>query len=136
MEKSLEIEPQQPNALTNLGVLDLQAGNGVGFVSQFLKSIRVDPRDHELPGMLAAFLYRLALVEEADDFRGRVLALAPTSSIAYRLALLRAVTNGDTQAAVASARRAIEDNIDDRNYAYTDAVRYLYEKRAASGHGR
>ncbi len=125
LEKSLEIEPLQPNAYTNLGTISLQLGDGVGFVQQFLNAINVDPRDHELPGILAAFLYQLGLVDEADDFRARVQALAPTSAIGYRIELLRAISLGDEAASVASARRAIEDDVDDRLLAYNGAVRHL-----------
>ncbi len=128
LEKSLEIEPEQPNAYTNLGTISLHFGDGIGFVTQFLKAIRVDPKDHELPGMLADFLYKLGLVEIGDDFTDRVLALAPTSEIAYQLELSRAIATGDDEAGIASARRAIADNIEDRRGSYVGAVRYLLRK--------
>lgn len=133
LEKSLQIEPAQPNAYTNLGILSLQTGDGVGFVTQFLTAIRVDPRDHELPGILSAFLYQLGLVDEADDFRDRVGSLAPTSSIAYRLALLRAISIGDMETSIASARRAINDDIQNRHFAFTGAVSYLLRNAARRG---
>lgn len=130
LEKSLEIEPAQPNAYTNLGILGLQAGDGVEFVRQFIDAIAVDPKDHELPGVLAGFLYELGLVDEGDDFRSRVLALAPTSEIAYRLALLRAINVGDRAAGEHSARMAVEDNIDNRRFGYAGAVQYLMRNAA------
>lgn len=133
LEKSLEIEPAQPNAHTYLAVIDLQSGDGVGYVSRFLKSIRVDPRDHELPGVLAAFLYRLGLIEIADDFRARVLALSPTSEIAYQLELLRAIAANDEVASISSARRAIEDDIEERRFSYAGAVQYLLRKAVSDG---
>jgi TolB-like protein/tetratricopeptide (TPR) repeat protein len=133
LEESLEIEPSQPNAYTNLGTLSLQSGDGVGFVTQFLNSLKVDPRDHELPGILAAFLYRLGLIDEADDFRDRVQTLAPTSGIAYRLELLRAISIGDTEASIASARRAIEDDVENRSFAFGGAVRHLMRTAARNG---
>ena len=60
-------------------MLSLQDGDGVGMAKAMTQAINVDPKDHELPGMLAEFLYRLGLIEIADAFRERVLALAPTS---------------------------------------------------------
>jgi TolB-like protein/tetratricopeptide (TPR) repeat protein len=125
LEKSLEIEPAQPNAYSNLGLLSLQSGDGVDFVTQILNSLRVDPRDHELPGMLAAFLYQLGLVEEADDFRDRVLALAPTSAIAYRVEMLRAIAIGDEVGSIATAQSAIEADIEDRRFAFVGAIQHL-----------
>lgn len=133
LEKSLEIEPGQPNAYTNLGTISLQAGDGLDFVKQFLNAIHIDPRDHELPGILAGFLYQLGLVDEADDFRSRVLALAPTSEIAYRIEMLRAISIGDLEAAESSARRALEDDIEDRRFAYAGAVQLLMRAAAADG---
>jgi len=133
LEKSLEIEPAQPNAYANLAGLSLQAGDGVGYLQQFLKANEVDPADFELPGIIAAFLYELGLVEEGDDFRSRVMAIAPTSEIAYRIELLRAISNGDEQASIASARRAIEDDIDDRRFAYVGAVQHLLRVAARQG---
>jgi TolB-like protein/tetratricopeptide (TPR) repeat protein len=133
LEKSLEIEPAQPNAYTNLGRLVLQSGDGVGFVRNFLSAIRVDPKDHELPGILAGFLYQLGLVEEGDDFRSRVLALAPTSDIAYRIELLRAISVDDHAAAESSARQSLQDDIENRQFAYAGAVQYLMIKAAGDG---
>ena len=125
LERSLELEPAQPNAYTNLGMLSLAEGDGVGFAGYFLKAVAVDPKDHELPGILAMFLYELGIIEVADEFRQRVLALSPTSSIAYQLELARAKALGDTEASVAVARRAIEADIDDRRFAFGSAVQHL-----------
>lgn len=125
LERSLELEPAQPNAYTNLGVISLQDGDGVGFASHFIKAVAVDPKDHELPGMLALFLYELGIVEVADEFRRRVLALSPTSTVAYQLEMARAKAVGDTDASVAAARRAVEDNIENRRFAFGSAVRHL-----------
>lgn len=125
LEKSLQIEPEQPNAYANLAGLSLLEGDGVSFLQYFLKAIEVDPKDHELPGIVAGFLYNLRLIEEGDDFRDRVLAIAPTSEIAYQLELARAINTDDDEAALASARRAIEDDIPDRRFSYGGAVQYL-----------
>ena len=133
LEKSLEIEPAQPNAYVYLAIISLQAGDGVDYVAQFIKSVQVDPRDHELPGVLADFLYRLGLVEIADDFRARVLALAPTSEVAYRIEMLRAMAVGDEDASIASARRAIEDNITERRFSYGGAIQHLLRTAIRNG---
>ncbi len=133
LERSLEIEPAQPNAYTNLGVMSLQDGDGVGFVTQVLKAINVDPKDHELPGILAGFLYHLGLVEIADEFRDRVLALAPTSAIAYQIEMLRAIAIGDEIGSVASAQSAIEDDIEERRASFSGAVRHLLRTSLRQG---
>lgn len=133
LRKSLDIEPLQPNAYLRLARAALQTGDGVEYLRQMLEAMGVDPRDHEIPGFIAAFLYQYGFVEEGDDFRNRVLAIAPTSEIAYRIELLRAQSLGDEDATVAAARRAIEDGIDDRQFAYAGAVQYLMRAAASRG---
>lgn len=133
LNKSLEIEPTQPNALANLAGISIQTGDGLGYLQKFIKAVEVDPADFELPGIIANFLYQLELVDEADDFRRRVQAIAPTSEIAYRLELLRAIALEDEEASIASARRAIEDDVADRRFAYGGAAQYLLRRAAARG---
>jgi hypothetical protein len=72
-------------------------------------------------------------VEEGDDFRDRVLAIAPTSEIAYQIEMLRAISIGDEVGSVASARRAIEDDIDDRRFSFGGAVQHLLRVAAKNG---
>jgi hypothetical protein len=80
--------------------------------------------------MLAVFLYQLGLVEEADDFRNRVLALAPTSAIAYRVEMLRAIAIGDEVGSIATAQSAIEADIENRRFAFVGAVQHLLRAAA------
>ena len=108
LQASLDIEPQQPNAYLRLAAIALKSGDGVDYLQQGLKAMEVDSRDHEIPGFIAQFLYQLGLVEEADEFRKRVFAIAPTSGVAYRIDLLRAISTKDEDAGLAAARRAIE----------------------------
>ena len=133
LRKSLEIEPAQPNVYANLGNLRLEDGDAVGYLQMYLAAMKVDPMDHELPGLIAVFLYELGLIEEGDDFRNRVMAIAPTSEIAYQIELLRAINIGDEIASVASARRAIEDDINDRRFSYGGAVQHLLRVAARRG---
>lgn len=133
IKRSLELEPAQPNAWVNLARVSQQAGDGLEYLQLFLKAIEVDPVDHELPGMIAGFLYSLELVEEGDDFRNRVMAIAPTSEIAYRIELQRAIAVGDLEASVASARRAVEADLSDRRYGFGGAAQHLLRVAAATG---
>jgi len=133
LRRSLQIEPVQPNAYLNLAFSGFQDGDGVEIMRQLLKALEVDPKDHEIPGMIAAFLYNLRLIEEGDDFRDRVLAIAPTSSVAYQVELSRAINTDDAEAGLISARRAIEDDIDDRQQSYVSAVRYLLREAVSRG---
>ena len=133
IETSLKLEPAQPNAWVNLARISQQAGDGLEYLQLFLEAVEVDPVDHELPGMIAGFLYDLELVDEGDDFRNRVMAIAPTSEVAYRIDLQRAKATGDLEASIASARRAIEDDVSDRRFAFGGAAQYLLRVAAMKG---
>jgi len=133
LEKSLEIEPAQPNAYVSLADIARHEGDAVGYVQYALKAIEVDPSDHELHGVLAEFLYQLGLVEEGDDFRDRVMAIAPTSEAAYRINLLRAISLEDVDASIAAARSAVENDVENRRFAFGGAVQYLLWIAARSG---
>ena len=133
LERSLELEPKQPNAYSYLGTIALQSGDGVTVVQQMMKAIAVDPEDHELPGMLALFLYQLELADIADDFRKRVRNLAPTSPVAYQIELARARSLGDLEGSVAAARRIIEDDVEDRRFAFGGAVQHLVRAAVQTG---
>jgi len=131
--KALELEPRQPNALISLAELDSRAGNGVAYLQYMLTALAVNPQDHGIPGWIAVFLYRLGLVEEGDDFRDQVLAIAPTSVIAYQIELARGIATGDEAASIASAPRAVDDDIENRQFAYGSAVRHLLRRALING---
>lgn len=133
LERALEIEPLQPNAYWYLGQISLQEGDGVAYAKNLLKALEVDPKDHELPAILAMFLYQLGLTEQGDDLRDRVLALAPTSEVAYRIELLRAVATGDDDSGISNARQTIVDNVDNRRFGYGGAVQYLLRHAIRDG---
>lgn len=133
LQTSLDIEPLQPNAYLQLGIIALNSGDGVDYLQQSLKAMEVDSRDHEIPGFIAAFLYSLGLIEEADDFRDRVLAIAPTSAIAFRIELLHAISTGDDAEGLRVARDAIENDIENRQFAFGGAVQYLLRAAVRNG---
>ena len=125
LNRSLELEPNQPNAHVQLAMVAMQTGGGVEYVRQMLEAMRDDPRDAEMPAYIAGFLYRLELIEQADDFHSLVDSAAPTSDLAYLLDLLRGVATEDSEAVLAAARRAIEDDIGTRGMAFQLAVEHL-----------
>jgi TolB-like protein/lipopolysaccharide biosynthesis regulator YciM len=133
LEKSLEIQPTQPNAHVTLAFSGFQTGDGIDIMRRLLKAIEIDPKDHELPGMVANFLYNLRLIEEGDDFRDRVMAIAPTSAVAYQVELSRAISTGDVEAGLDAARGAVENDVENRQNSYISAVQYLLRDAVRRG---
>jgi TolB-like protein len=125
LNRSLELEPTQSNAHAKLANIAMLTGDGVEYTRQMLEAMRDDPRDHEMPAYLAAFLYRLELVDQADDFHRLVDSAAPTSDLAYLLDILRGIATEDPDTTYDAARRAIEDDVGNRGLAFMTAVEHL-----------
>jgi hypothetical protein len=62
-----------------------------------------------------------------------VLAIAPTSAIAFRIELLRAISTGDDAEGLRVARDAIENDIENRQFAFGGAVQYLLRAAVRNG---
>ncbi len=60
-------------------------------------------------------------------------AIAPTSDAVYYLELLRAIALGDETASMDAARRAIEDDVDNRMFAFGGAVQHMLNRAADDG---
>ena len=133
LKTSLEIEPRQPNAYMHLARVSARTGDTVDIVRHMLKAFELDPSDHELPGAIATFLYELRLIEEGDDFRDLVDAIAPTSDMSYRLALWRTIAVDDVAESVVVAKRIVEGDVGDRQAVFSEAVRVLMNSAAAEG---
>ena len=124
-ERSLELEPLQPAIYRVLGSMSRNSGDGIGYLENALKASEVDTKDLELPGQIALYLYPLGLIDWGDHYQNRVRVIAPNSTIARVLELVRAINVGDEDASVAIARGMIEDDIDDRQVAWLRAASHL-----------
>lgn len=120
--RALEIQPVYPHAQSAVATAEREMGDGVGWLDNYLKTMEMDPKDHEIPGHIAVFLYDLQLPEFAENYRSRVLSIAPSSPAAYALNMMHARAVGTVDDARRAAERAIEDDVDDRLNAYSDAA--------------
>ncbi len=123
--RSLELEPAQPNAHGMLGEIARATGDGVDALRQDLMAIKVDPEDHEIPALVAQYLYELGLIVDGDRFRARVHAIAPTSEIARQTELIRSINADEADASLALARRIVEEDVGNRQGGWVTAAQYL-----------
>jgi predicted Zn-dependent protease len=123
--RSLELEPSQPNAYDMLGQIAARTGDGLGSLKMSLKALEVDPKDHELPAIIAQELYELGLIDEGDRFRARVRAIAPTSEGAMQTELLRSINADSEEASLLLARQIVETLTVNRQGVWTDAAEYV-----------
>jgi len=138
LNRSLEINPNQPNVHGRLARSYSMEGDGLGTVKSNLDAIALDPRDQELASGLGIFLYRLGLFEEADEFRDRAVLLAPNSPSARHVQLEAAKARQDSEASDSIARSMIADDIDERHgsyivAAYTVMTNAIAREDAAAG---
>lgn len=121
-KRSLEISPNQPNVHGQLARISNDEGDGVAAVSSILESMKVDPKDHEIAALLAAFLYLLGLPEDGDYYRDRAVLIAPGSPTARMAMLHGMLAHDDRDASDELARSMVADNIDARHGSYFMAV--------------
>jgi len=133
IERSLELNPDQPNAYGELVRIKAAMGDGVGVFDNSFKAMEVDSQDHEWPSTTARLLYRFDLVEEGDTFRDRAMLMAPNSPTARHANLSRALAVGDQEKGLELARSMIMDNIEDRHDAYFDAVFTMLQQAVQNG---
>ena len=131
--RSLELEPLQPNVYSRIADVFWEKGDLVGFLDSYIKSSEIDTKDQELPAEIARALYQLRLVEEGDEYRNRVLAIAPTSPVAYMVNVYRAEALGDFKLADEIARSAIVDDIQERQSSYFKAFQVVTDTAVAQG---
>jgi len=124
-ERSLELESAQPAVYRVLAAMSRGAGDGISYLENALKASEVDSKDLELPGQIALHLYALGLIDQGDNYQNRVRVIAPNSTMARVLELVRTINVGDEDESVAIARGMIEDDIDDRQVAWLRAVGHL-----------
>lgn len=111
LERSLELEPNQPLALDTLSVVALSTGDAVTHVRLGIQAFKIDPQDPELPGGRAALLYSLGLREQGEKFHADVTNIAPTSRDARELEMYEAVRFGSRELQNEVARKMIEDEV-------------------------
>ena len=123
--RSLEIEPQQPNAVSTLAQVFRATGDAVGFIHQVQKATAMDPLDFEQPYAIAELLYELELFDEGDRFKSQVLAIAPNSPAAHTLQIIRAIRADNEAESLAVARQLIKNDTDNRRRAWIRSFRHL-----------
>jgi TolB-like protein/Flp pilus assembly protein TadD len=126
LNRSLKIDPDQPYPYQILAFVDQATGDTTGFVRNYLRAIELDPQDYGYAARLANFLYYLGLDQEGDHFRDRSIAIAPTSSHARRMELVREVRFGAPENSLALARQMLEDRVDTHSSAWEEAAFELF----------
>ncbi|HEX3122382.1 MAG TPA: hypothetical protein VHQ21_03705, partial [Rhodanobacteraceae bacterium] len=74
---ALELDPQQPNALGALAEVALATGNNADAVVWYMAAHRLDPKDHEIPTLIAETLANLGEFDAADAWIAEALRIAP-----------------------------------------------------------
>jgi tetratricopeptide (TPR) repeat protein len=76
-ERAVELEPDEPLYLFNLGWISWRAGKGSEALRWFREAVRLDPEDAEAHLFLSAAAAAQALPDESNEERELALALSP-----------------------------------------------------------
>ena len=121
-ERSLELNADQPNSIADIGDAKAGLGDYAALVEAYLSAGDVDSQDHELPAVMAVALYKLGMIESADQLLNRARSIAPTSSTVQMAELWRAYSYGNDDEAFSLARSMIDADTSGRHFAFQDAV--------------
>ena len=121
-ERSIDLNPDQPNSHDFLGQSKFSLGDAIGGLESTLRAIEIDSKDPELTVWMAGYLYAFGLIEEGDVYRDRTALIAPNNASSRLADLYQATALGDVSLADELARSMVEDNIEERWGTYVDAV--------------
>src|SRR6185369_5262242 len=74
---AMELDPQQPGAAGALAEIAKNTGDGAGQVVWGMAAHRIDPKDHEIPTMIATGLAYMGEFDAADAWIAEALRIAP-----------------------------------------------------------
>jgi len=101
--RSIELDPQQPNAYGALAEVALKTGANADAIVLYMTSHRLDPKDHEIPTLIAEGLANLGEYDAADAWIGEALRIAPGHIYPQSRATEVPFLRGDMKAALDSS---------------------------------
>jgi len=122
LERSLELNPAQPNVLADIGDAKAGMGDAAGFIDGYIRASVVDSQDHELSATVANYLYAFDLTEEGDEFLNRARAVSPTSPATRQAELIRSYVMDDMDRTAELIRSMIRDDIANRQGSYSRTI--------------
>jgi len=102
-KRAIELDPQQPNAYGALAEVALKTGANADSIVWYMTAHRVDPKDHEIPTLIAEGLANLGEYDAADAWIAEALRIAPGHIYPQARATEVTFVRGDMKAALDSA---------------------------------
>jgi TolB-like protein/cytochrome c-type biogenesis protein CcmH/NrfG len=96
--RAVELDPQQPNAYGALAEAALGTGNNADAIASYMTAHRIDPKDHEIPTLIAEQLASLDEFNAADAWIAEALRIAPGHLFPESRATEVAFLRGDMKA--------------------------------------
>jgi len=103
--RAIELDPQQPNASGALAEVALATGNNADAVVWYMAAHRLDPKDHEIPTLIAETLANLGEFDAADAWIAESLRIAPGHIYPQSRATEVTFLRGDMEAALEDSLR-------------------------------
>ncbi|HSE12334.1 MAG TPA: tetratricopeptide repeat protein [Rudaea sp.] len=96
--RALELDPKQPNAYGAMAQAALGTGDNVDAIASYMTARRIDPKDHEIPTLIAEQLANLGEFDAAEAWIAEALRIAPGHVYPESRAIEVAFLRGDMQA--------------------------------------
>jgi tetratricopeptide (TPR) repeat protein len=129
-ERVRELAPEMPGGWYSGGMVALQQEDYASYVPLMLRSMEIDPNDHELLLKFADALLVLGLLEEAEPWHQRAIRLAPNAPSTRRFALDRYWARSEYEEMRDHAEEMLLDQVENRWGADTAAASYyVYSQR-------
>jgi TolB-like protein/DNA-binding winged helix-turn-helix (wHTH) protein/Tfp pilus assembly protein PilF len=109
-----ELAPGMAGGYSSGGTVAKADRDYEAYVALMMRSMELDPGDHELALRFAGTLYSLGLVEEAEPWFQRGLELAPDAAATMRFALERDWLLGNFTAVRDRAKAMLENDVENR----------------------
>ena len=119
--RATELNPRNPNLLWHLGTVHWMRKQFAKWFAMCRKAMDLDPLDAELPAGWSIFLRWFGLIDEADKYLKRAVAIAPDNAFVRQAELDRALLHDQAQARDLSEALLRED-IEDRLGVYSWAA--------------
>jgi TolB-like protein/Tfp pilus assembly protein PilF len=122
-----ELAPGMPGGYSSGGTVAKASRDYEAYVPLMMRSMELDPGDHELPLRFAGTLYSLGLVEEAEPWFQRGLELAPNAPATLRFALERDWLLGNFTEVRDRAMAMLENDVENRLGSVFAATMYYVQ---------
>ena len=133
LERAVELNPDDPNIVSSFARLAISNDDMVGAIRNYLRAMKADPSDPELPAQTATMLFELDMLEAGNVFLAKAEAINPENALVRALQGRRAELAGDYARAYELSSQFLADRPPDRHNAWQINLQVFLRTAMRSG---